>query len=202
MAGQKGAIVSDTVPGGPSARGGLQPGDVVVAINGVSVKTSTELTREVAKARPGDPLKMDVVREGHHRFVEIRSGIRPSERELASNDNTPKGAGSTGPQAAPQKAPEVLGMALANLDDAARRRLNLPTDLHGVIVEGIDRSSDAGQKGLQRGDVIVQAGGKAVNNASDVASAVDVAKKAGRSNVLVGVFRNGRTTFLPLKAAG
>jgi serine protease Do len=173
-----------------------------VGINGVSVKTSTELTREVAKARPGDTLKMDVIREGRHREVDVRSGIRPSEKELASNDNTPKVPGQGGPQTPPQKAPEVLGMALTNLDDAARRRLNLPTDLHGVVVEGIDRSSDAGQKGLQRGDVIVQAGGKPVNNASDVASAVDVAKKAGRANVLVGVFRNGRTTFLPLKAAG
>jgi serine protease Do len=166
------------------------------------VKTSTELTREVAKARPGDTLKMDVIREGRRRQVEVRSGIRPSERELASNDNTPNGGDRATPSAPPQKSPEVLGMALGNLDEATRRRLNLPTDLHGVIVEGIDRSSDAGQKGLQRGDVIVQAGGKSVNNASDVASAVDVAKKAGRNNVLVGVFRNGRTTFLPLKASG
>jgi len=202
MGNQKGAIVSDTVPGGPSARGGLQPGDVVVAINGVGVKTSTELTREVAKAKPGDPLKMDVIREGRHRLVEVRSGIRPSEKELASNDNTPGAKGEATPAIPQQKAPEVLGMALANLDDLTRRRLNLPTELHGVLVEGIDRSSDAGQKGLQRGDVIVQAGGKSVNNASDVASAVDIAKKAGRNNVLVGVFRNGRTTFLPLKATG
>jgi serine protease Do len=199
---QKGAIVSDTVPGGPSARGGLQPGDVIVAINGVGVKTSTELTREVAKARPGDALKMDFIRAGAKRQVEVRSGIRPSERELASNDNTQKGRGDSTPSTPQQKAPEVLGMALSNLDDVTRRRLNLPTDLHGVVVEGIDRASDAGQKGLQRGDVIVQAGGRPVNNASDVASAVDVAKKAGRSNVLVGVFRNGRTTFLPLKASG
>jgi serine protease Do len=204
MGAQKGAIVSDTVPGGPSARGGLSPGDVIVAINGVSVKTSTELTREVAKAKPGDPLKMDVIREGRHRLVEVRSGIRPSERELALNDNTPGGKGGEGgsPATPPQKAPEVLGMALANLDEPTRRRLNLPTEVHGVVVEGIDRTSDAGQKGLQRGDIIVQAGGKAVGSAADVASAVDIAKKAGRTNVLVGVFRNGRTTFLPLKAAG
>jgi len=204
MGSQKGAIVSDTVPGGPSARGGLQPGDVIVSVNGASVKTSTELTREVAKARPGDTLKMDVIREGRHRQVDVRSGIRPSEKELASNDNTPggRGEGATPGAVPPQKAPEVLGMALGTLDEPTRRRLNLPTDLHGVVVEGIDRGSDAGQKGLQRGDIIVQAGGRGVNSASDVASAVDVAKKAGRANVLVGVFRNGRTTFLPLKASG
>src|SRR6185503_12771618 len=98
----------------------------------------------------------------------------PSEKELASNDNTPGGGREGGaPGALPQqKAPEVLGMALGVLDEPTRRRLNLPTDLRGVVVEGIDRQSDAGQKGLQRGDIIVQAGGKAVNAASDVASAV------------------------------
>ncbi|MFL5296118.1 MAG: Do family serine endopeptidase [Phenylobacterium sp.] len=200
---QKGAIVSDTVPGGPSARGGLAPGDVVVAVNGVSVKTSSELTREVAKAKPGDSLRLDVIREGRHHPVEIRSGVRPSEKELASNDNTPGGrSGGANPTVPPAQAPQVLGMALATLDEPTRRRLNLPTDVRGVVVEGIDRSSDAGQKGLQRGDVIVQAGGRPVTSAADVATAVDAAKKAGRTGVLVGVFRNGRTTFLPLKAAG
>jgi len=199
---QKGAIVSDLVPGGPSARGGLQPGDVVVSINGANVRTSSELTREVAKARPGDTLKLDVIREGKHRPVEIRSGIRPSEKELASNDNTPGTGREGGPSTSPEKNPSVLGMSLGALDDGTRRRLNAPAELHGVLVEGVEQGSDAGQKGLRRGDVIVQAGGRAVVGASDVASAVDAAKKAGRTNVLLGVFRNGRTTFLPIKVAG
>jgi serine protease Do len=93
-------------------------------------------------------------------------------------------------------------MALGALDECTRRRLNAPADLHGVLVEGVEQGSDAGENGLRRGDVIVQAGGRSVAGASDVASAVDAAKKAGRSNVLLGVFRNGRTTFLPIKVAG
>jgi serine protease Do len=198
---QKGAIVSDLVPGGPSARGGLSPGDVVVSINGVNVKTSSELTREVAKASPGDTLKLDVIREGKHRPVEVHSGVRPSEKELASNDNTPGGKGEGGPSATPEKNPSVLGMALGAFDEATRRRLNAPTELKGVVVEGVEQASDAFQKGLRRGDVIVQAGGRSVAGASDVATAVDAAKKAGRANVLLGVFRNGRTTFLPIKVA-
>ena len=203
MGDQKGAIVSDTVPGGPSARAGLQPGDVVVSVNGVAVKTSSELTREVAKAKPGDNLRLDVVREGKHRVVEIKSGTRPSEHDLATNDNNPTGRGQGGalaPPAAPH--PSVLGMALGPLDEAMRRRLNLPPDVHGVVVEGVDPSSDAGQKQLRRGDVIVQAGGRPVNSAADVAAAVDGAKKAGHTGVLLGVWRGGRTTFLALKIAG
>jgi serine protease Do len=200
MGSQKGAIVSDLVPGGPSSRGGLLPGDVIVSINGVGVKTSTELTREVAKAKPGDVLRLDVVREGKHRNVEVRSGIRPSEKDLASNDNNP--SVDKGPLTAPPAPhPSVLGMALGPLDEATRRRLNAPADVHGVVVEGVEATSDAGQKGLRRGDIIVQAGGRPVNAAADVAAAVDGAKKAGHTGVLLGVLRQGRTTFLALKLA-
>jgi len=200
---QKGAIVSDLVAGGPSARAGLVPGDVVVGINGVSVKTSTELTREVAKARPGDALRLDVIHDGKHKTIEVRSGIRPSEKDLASNDNTPGGRQGPGGATPPAvQAPAVLGLSLVPLDEAARRGLNLPPEVHGAVVGSVDQSSNAGQKVLRRGDVIVRAGNRAVNAASDLAAEVDAAKKAGRVSVLVGVYRGGRTTFLPLKVSG
>jgi serine protease Do len=203
MTGQKGAIVSDTVPGGPSARAGLMSGDVVVAINGVSVKTSTELTREVAKGKPGDALKLDVIREGKHRIVEVRSGIRPSEKDLASNDNTQGGGDRSNPTAPPAAPhPSVLGMALGPLDESARRGLNAPPELKGVVIEKIEANSDAAQKALRRGDIIVQAGGHPVTTVADVSAAVDAAKKAGRTGVVFGIFRQGRTTFLALKVGG
>ena len=79
-----------------------------------------------------------MIREGRHHPVEIRSGVRPSEKELASNDNTPGGRGDrANPGTPPTQAPQVLGMALATLDEPTRRRLNLPTDVRGVVVEGI-----------------------------------------------------------------
>jgi serine protease Do len=199
---QKGAVVSDLVPGGPSARGGLLPGDIIVAINSVPVKTNTELTREVAKAKPGDVLKLDVIREGKHRIIEVRSGVRPSEKDLASNDNTPGGRQGAEPLTPPAAHPSVLGMALGPLDEPMRRRLNAPPELKGVVVESVDATSDAGQKGLRRGDVIVQAGGRPVATAAEVAAAVDSAKKAGRAGVALGIFRQGRTTFLALKIVG
>jgi serine protease Do len=200
---QKGAIVNDLVPGGPSARAGLMAGDIVVGINGVPVKTSTELTREVAKAKPGDALRLEVIRDGKRKTVEVRSGVRPSEKDLASNDNTPggrQGPGGATPPAA--QAQTVIGLSLVPLDEAARRGLNLPPELRGAVVGAVDQNSDAGQKGLRRGDVIVRAGNRPVASAADLAAEVEAAKKAGRTSVLVGVYRGGRTTFLPLKISG
>jgi serine protease Do len=199
---QRGAIVADLVPGGPSQKSGLLVGDVVIAVNGKGVKTSSELTREVARAKPGDQLRLDVIRDGRRRTVDVRSGTRPSERELAANDNSPggPGQGAPGTQAAPKAL--VLGMGLTPLDEAARNRLNLPADVRGVVIDSVDAASDAGMKGLRKGDVITRAGDRPIGAAADLTAAVEAAKKAGRGSVLVGVLRGGRTLFLPLKVSG
>ena len=200
---QKGAIVADISPGGPSQRAGVQVGDVVTGVNGVAVKSSSDLTRQVARVRAGETLRLDIIRDGRRQTVNVRSGVRPSERELASNDNNanPGGRPAT-PGAPPSTRAPVLGMSLSPLDEPARNRLNLPADVRGALVDGVDQSSDAGTKGLRRGDVITLANGRAVAQPTDLAAIVDAAKKAGRASVLVGVYRNGRTAFLPIKVSG
>jgi serine protease Do len=200
---QKGAIVADLTGGGPSARAGMQVGDVVVAVNGTTVRSSSELTRQVARARAGDVLHLEVIRDGKKRTVDVKSGVRPSERDLASNsDGTPRVPGQPGAGPAAPVAPAVLGLSLGSLDDGARTRLNLPQEVRGALVQGVDQDSDAGAKGLRRGDVITRANDRAVSTPQELAAVVDAAKKAGRTSVLVGVYRGGRTNFLPLKVSG
>ena len=174
---QRGAIVANVTPGGPSDRAGLQSGDIVTSVNGVKVKTSSELTREVAKATAGDVLRLDLIRAGKRKVVEVRSGVRPTERELAANDNTQgggKGGGAEGPGAQAQR-PVVLGLALAPLDEASRRRLNLDAAIRGVMITSVDQSSDAAQRGLRKDDVIVQASGEPVATAAEFSAAVTAA---------------------------
>jgi len=203
MGEQRGAIVADLVPGGPSARAGLVAGDVIVSVNGRSIKTNSELTREVAKARPGDALRLEVMREGRRRTVEVRSGVRPSERELAVNDNNNPGGGRPGVPPTPEAArTTVLGLTLAPLDETTRRQLNVPADVRGVLVTGVDQSSDAAEKGLRRGDVIISANGRPVAAGAEVAAAVEAAKRTKRENLAIGIVRAGRTAFLALKVSG
>jgi serine protease Do len=199
MGEQRGAIVADLVPGGPSQRAGLRVGDIVVGINGQSVKSSSDLTRRVAQGRPGDALRLDVVRDGRRQVVEVRSGTRPSERELASNDNTPGSRTPGAPGSATPQAAPILGLALTPLDEASRRQLSLPAEVRGALVASVEANSDAAEKGLRRGDVIVRAGDRAVTGAADVAAVVEATRRANRTSVLVGVYRSGRTSFLPLK---
>jgi serine protease Do len=179
----KGALVAELTVGGPADRAGLKPGDLITKANGQPVESATDLTRAVGLVRAGDPIRLDVRREGQVRAVVIRSGTRPSEDQLAAN--TPKGGdhqdgdgGVTG----------ALGLSVTPDPQG-----------QGVRVAGVDAGSDAAQKGLRRGDVILQAGGRAAHAPADITAAVAEAKKAGRHQVLLFVARGAQHTFVPIE---
>ncbi|MEO8813349.1 MAG: Do family serine endopeptidase [Caulobacteraceae bacterium] len=203
LAGRKGAVVAGVVAAGPAARAGVQPGDVVVAVNGHPVTSATDLTREVAKVHQGDDLRLDVFRDGKQRTMDIRSGLRPSEAQLAQNG----GAGESGSDAVPgggdsSQQSQILGMSLTPIDPATRQQYSIGAATRGVLVQGVKGSSDAGDKGLRRGDVIVRAGDREVASAGDVSAAVREWKKAGRTSIPLAVTRGNVTLFVPIKIEG
>ena len=177
---REGALVADLTPGGPAERAGLKPGDLVMKANGHDITSASDLTRQVGLARGGDAIHLTVRRDGQVREVLVTSGIRPEEASLR-NPGQQKG----GPDASGAAA-RILGLRVA------------PSDGGGLAIEGVDRNSDAAQKGLQSGDVIVQANGREVGSANGLSAAVAEAKKAGRKDVLLLVARNGQHIFVPI----
>ena len=199
--GKKGALVAELVPGGPAEKAGVMAGDVVLSVNGHPVKNASELTREVASSHSGDVLNLLVVRAGQEKTIQVKSGVRPSEADLAKQQNQNPNEAPSAPSASAAK-PNALGLAMGTLDEAARRRYGLSADVRGALVEGVETGSDAAKKGLKRGDVLVRVGDRATPSPQDVAAAIDVAKKAGRASILVLIFRDGRQLFVPLKFDG
>ena len=197
----KGAIVADLVEGGPAQKGGLMPEDVITAVNGVAIKSGSELTREVAKGRPGDTLKLSVLRGGKPRTVDIKSGVRPTEKELALSDDDGDEGGADTPTKPQVQKSEALGMTLVPIDDAARRTYSIEPTVRGLLIDGVKTNSDAGEKGLRKGDVLTSVNGDPVTSAAQVTSAVEAAKKLQRPSVNLRIIRAGRPTIVPLKIA-
>ena len=196
--GKKGALVAELVPGGPAQKSGVMSGDVVLEVNGHTVKDSTDLTRQVAGSHTGDMLNLKILRAGKEIMVAVKSGVRPSEADLAKQQNPDQNDQPSTPTA-PSAKPNALGLSVGPLDDAARRRYGLPSDVSGAVVEGVATASDAAKKGVKRGDVVVRAGDRTVTNGADLAAAIDAQKKAGRTSILVFIFRDGRQLGVPLK---
>jgi serine protease Do len=93
-------------------------------------------------------------------------------------------------------------MSLVPVNPTSRQEFNLSANARGVIVEGVKGTSDASDKGLQRGDVIIRAGDREVASTGDVSAAVTDWKKQGRKEIPLAISRGGRTLFVPLKIEG
>jgi serine protease Do len=180
---RRAAILVDLVPNGPSEQAGLRPGDIVLKVGDAEIRSATDLTRQVATARAGESIRMEIWREGRRQTISVRSGTRPDEARLASNSRT----GPAAPQPEPASAPAVLGMRV------------VPGDNGGVTVQSVVPNSSAAEKGLQRGDLIVSAGSLRTDRQDDLASAVAKARRDGRSNLLLLVERAGRKIFIPVE---
>src|SRR3954447_22628194 len=76
-AGQEGAVVADITPGAPAADSDLRVGDRIVSFDGKAVTGSSELSEAVLTKKPGETARLDVVRGGSRRTIEVRLGRRP-----------------------------------------------------------------------------------------------------------------------------
>ncbi|HTK34858.1 MAG TPA: Do family serine endopeptidase [Caulobacteraceae bacterium] len=195
---KSGALVNDVVSGGPADKGGVMSGDVVLNVNGKAITSASDLTRQVALAHAGQPIRLEVLRSGKHANLTVVSGVRPAEAQLTTNAN---GDDETQPNQPPRPQIDrtnVLGMGLVVLDDAARRRLSVKAGVNGVAIDQVAANSTAGKAGLRRGDVIMRVGDHPVTSPAEVKAAADAAQKAKRPLLLL-ISRNGRPQFLALK---
>ena len=190
----KGAIVASVVGGGPASKAGFQPGDVVLAINGKSVEDSRDLTRRVASLPAGGKAVFSVVRGGTQKTLTATIGAK-KDAQLASND---------GPQqnsSAVASTGEAMGLGLTAVTPDVRRNYNLDDHVNGVLITRVDPESDAADKGLQPGDVVVSIGNKAVHTPQDIKSQIAGAQATGRKSVLVLIDGNSGQRFVALKIA-
>jgi serine protease Do len=92
-----------------------------------------------------------------------------------------------------------LGVMLARLTPETRQQLDLPADAEGAVITDVQPGSPAAKKGLQRGDVIVEANRKHISDPKMVADAVREAADRGDQAILLLVKRDGQNRFVALE---
>jgi serine protease Do len=188
----KGAIVASVVPGGPAAKAGFLPGDVVLGINGKSIEDNRDLTRRVAALPAGAKATFTLSRNGAQKTITASIGAR-KEAQLASNDGPEQNSSTTA------STGEAMGLGLTAVTPEVRRNYNLDDHVNGVLVTRVDPDSDAADKGIQPGDVVVSIGNKSVHTPQDIKTQVSGAQHDGRKSVLVLIDGNSGQRFVALK---
>jgi serine protease Do len=190
----RGELIRGVTPGAGAARAGIQQGDVVITVNNQPVTPDQSLAYLISKVPPGRSVPVELIRAGDRRTVNVTVGERPSEEELAKlngieEEQAVSEPGETEQSTGQRSARESLGVTVQPLTPAIARslRLNDP-NLKGLVVAGVNPSSDAAQK-LQQGDIILSINQRATRTPEEAAAAVAAARSAGRNSVLLLVRR-------------
>ncbi|MDA9477046.1 serine protease [Bradyrhizobium sp. CCBAU 65884] len=189
----RGALVAGVDDKGPAKPAGIEPGDVVVKFDGKDVKDPKDLSRVVADTAVGKEVDVIIIRKGKEETKKVTLGRLqdPEKVQTAVKTDEP----------APEKlvTQKALGLDLAALNKDLRTRYKIKESVKGVVVTNVDANSDAAEKRLSAGDVIVEVAQEAVSSGADIQKRVDQLKKDGKKSVLLLVSNaDGELRFVAL----
>jgi serine protease Do len=180
-----GAVVTQVDPNAPGGKAGLKIGDVISKLDGKSVTDAGELQMEVGQKHPGQTIQLEVLRDGKAMNLPVTlEAMGATGRETAAKGEHGKGR---------------WGLSLGDLSQDVRDQMQLPSNVHGAVVEDVQPGSPADNAGLQPGDVIAEVNRQAEQSAADVAHALSSVPNG--QDALVLVWSNGGNTFRVLHPA-
>jgi serine protease Do len=188
----EGVLVASVNEGGPAQNGGIQPGDVILSYDKKPVADLHHLPRLVAESRVGSTVPVTVWRKRRQETLHVVVARLDESQTVAVK------LPSRQPSAVDDGAVTTLGLTLSNITPSLKDKFSLGND-KGVVIVGVVKDSAAAEKGLQPGDVIVEASQEDIASAHDVVGKIDAAKRAGRKSILLLVERQGDLRFVALR---
>ena len=144
---KNGVLVQEVQPGGPADKAGLKPGDIIITIDGRSIRDGNDLVDEIASRRPGSTVRMGYMRDGKQADTTVTIGDRDKVfAELGTNqaEANPDNGGDEGET--------KLGLVVREVSQATAAKLHTS----GVVIESVRTGSFADLQGLEPGLVITR----------------------------------------------
>jgi len=177
-----GVMVTKVMKGSPADKGGLKSGDIIISYNGQPVKGVSDLQLKVINTKPGERVKIEVIRNGRRKTITVKIGQMPQQEVVAS-------------------ALSTLGLSVQKLTPELKDKFGVPKGISGLVVTDVKPGTPADDAGLKVGDIIVSAGTEPQNlkPVKDVDEFAKLVEKAKDKGVLLKVYRNGFSFFVVLK---
>ncbi len=145
-----GVLVADVPDGEPAQKAGVKAGDIIRKVDGEPAKDNEDLLDRIASKRPGDPVRLEVFREGRTFEVTVTLGDRARLADRGRRaEESPEEEGDV--EEGPAKA---LGISVEPLTDRARTQMRYDDAVRGVIVSDVEVGSEAEDEGIRNGMVV------------------------------------------------
>jgi len=177
-----GALVSGVVKDGPAEKSGVLSGDIILEFDGKVVEEMRDLPIIVADTAVEKEVDVLVLRKGEKQTIGVTLGrLEDGEKQLASlstgqeqQDNEPT-------------TKTMLGLQLSEIDQKTRDEAKISDDLKGLFITEVEGGSAAQDKGIQKGEIIVQIGQEPVETLEEAEKQIADLKGQGRKNALLMV---------------
>lgn len=190
---QNGALVGGVQPQTPAAEAGMREGDVVVEVNGKPVSDFRHFRLIISQTAPKTKVALKVIRDGKPRTITATLGTLPDESG---------GEDASGNDSGSNRGDALRGIELGNIDARARKQYNIPFEIRGALITGVESDSAAATAGVAEGSVIVEVNRQPVRNAEEARSA---ARDARNNRLLLRIWSNeggiGNTRYLLIEPA-
>lgn len=176
----EGVIVTNVVEDGPAEAAGIEVGDLLLRFGDKPIEDTRSLTRRVAEAGIGKTVKVDLIRERRSVSVDVELGELENDIDETDEVDVPESVLTN----------NALGVQLGNIDDDARRRYGISSDIDGALVRSVATKGPSFGK-LRKGDVIVEMDFEEIRAVGEAVAKMEAAS----SQLLVRVHRGGRDAF-------
>lgn len=186
----RGALIAEVLSKGPAEGAGLKVADAILEVDNKKIEDPRDLQRTIADLPAKSTVDIKIWRDKAEQTVKVELGTYQNKEELADAESEPGDSGED--EGSSNIDLKQLGLTLKPVGPDAK---------DGVEIADVDPNSDAAEKGLRQGDVIVKAGNEAVSSPQDVMDAVKKTQDEGRQSVLFHIKKGDQTQLvaIPLK---
>ena len=180
----EGAYVGKVNDQSAAKSAGMKEGDIINNVNGVQVKSATELQEQIGRYRPGDKITIKVVRNDSEEKLKVELKNRQGNTGVVSSENST----------------ELLGATFKDIDTKTKDKLQLD---FGIEIKSLSKGKLA-DVGIKPGFIILKINNLAIRTADDVQSAFDAAINNGEQEkvlLIAGLYPNGKVTYFAINLA-
>jgi serine protease Do len=171
----KGVLIQNVIKGGAGEEAGLKTGDIIFTVDGKEVNAANELQTIIGSKRPGENAALTVFREG--KTIDVQVKLKPKTDDIATNIETPEKKKDE--TESNSKKFDNLGLIVTELTDGIKKQNVVE---YGVVVKDVAHFSEAFNRGLRAGYVIIEADKQKITNISDLESIIN---KKSKGDIIV-----------------